>query len=67
MTLEGKDLSWFQNQEEYLRKTLLQPRGVTQKYVSVSRGFNRRDFLILFFTHFLHTKGYHLKGLFTVE
>ena len=42
-------------------------RGVTHKYVSVSRGFNRRDFLIPFFTHFLHTEGCHLKGVFTVE
>ena len=41
--------------------------GVTHKYVSVSRGFNRRDFLIPFFTHFLHTEGCHLKGVFTVE
>ena len=41
--------------------------GVIHKYVSVSRGFNRRDFLIPFFTYFLHTEGCHLKGVFTVE
>ena len=31
----------------------------------LSREFNRRYFLIPYFTHFLHTEGYQLRGVFT--
>ena len=64
--IEGEN---FPNTEEMIppNNAPIELGGVTHKYVSVSRGFNRRDFLIPFFTHFLHTEGCHLKGVFTVE
>ena len=75
LLLEGNDAKALTLEEwEYARGCLPKVKehicsftggGVTQKFVNVARGFNRRYFLIPYFSHFLHTKGYQLRGVFT--